>query len=101
MQSYIEYFQNTMHHTVTLQGYDGSTTIIPFDNTITVATLFQRYREQTGYGGYMELSDIDNPTEQPLEQEHTLVIRSNKMFFVQKSELGAIPDNNKLQQIRI
>ena len=88
-----------MNHTVTLQGYDGSTTIIPFDNTITVATLFQRYREQTGYGGYMELYDMDDPTEQPLEQEQTLVIRSNKTFLVQKSEYEAIPDKQTLQQL--
>jgi len=57
-----------MHHTVTLQGYDGSTTIIPFDGTITIATLLQRYQEQTGYGGCIELLDMDHRTEHPVEQ---------------------------------
>jgi len=86
-----------MNHTVTLQGYDGSTTIIPFDNAITIASLLKRYREQTGYGGCIEFLDMDHPTEQPVE--HAVVIRSNKTLFVQKSEFEAIPDKDTLQQL--
>ena len=97
MQSYIEYVQNTMPHTVTLQGYDGSATVLPFDNTITVATLLQRYREQIGHRGYMELFDMEHPTEQPVEQ--AVVVDSNKTFIVQKREFEAIPDKHTLQQL--
>jgi len=82
---------------ITLQGYDSSTTVIPFDNTITIATLLQQFREQTGYGGSIELFDMGLPTEQPVE--HTVVVRSNKTFFIQKSEFEAIPDKDTLQQL--
>ncbi len=75
-----------MNHIITLQGYDGSTTVLPFDNdnTITIATIIQQCREQTGHSGYIELFDMDHSTEQPVED--TVVVRSNKTFLVQKSE---------------
>ena len=76
-----------MNHAVTLQGHDGSTTIIPFDSTITIATLIKQYREQTGYGGVMELfysddTELFDMNEQPVE--HTVVVRSKQTLFVQK-----------------
>jgi len=86
-----------MNHTVSLQAYDGSTIIISFDNAIAIATLLQQYREQTGYGGCIELFDMEHPTERPLE--HSMVVDSNKMFLVQKSEFEAIPDKDTLQQL--
>ena len=86
-----------MNHTVTLQTYDGLTTVIPFDNTITIATLLQRYREQTGYSGCIVLFDIDHPTGQPFN--HTKIVRANKTLFVQKSEFEALPDKVMLQRL--
>ena len=86
-----------MNHTVTLHTYDGLTTVIPFDNTITIATLLLRYREQTGYGGCIELFDMDHPTEQPFD--HTMIVQSNKTLFVQKSVFEAIPDKVMLQRL--
>ena len=86
-----------MNHTITLQAHDGSTTVIPFDNTITIATLIKQYREQTGHSGYIEFFDMDHPTEHPVEQ--AVVIDSNQTFIVQKSAFEAIPDKDTLQRL--
>ena len=90
-------YVHRMNYTMTLQGYDGSTTVIPIDNAITIATLIQRYKEQTGHGGYIELLDMDLPTEHPVD--HAKVIHTNKTFLVQKSVYEAIPDKNTLHQL--
>ena len=86
-----------MNHTVTLQAYDGSTTVLPFDDTITISTLIKQYREQTGHGGCIELLDMDHRTEHPVEQG--VIIDSNKVFLVHKSDYEAIPDKDTLQQL--